>query len=320
MFAKRPITIALRTFSHSHSPSTRARSFQRCYSENYRIAGCKNVENSSAIPKSGEEASAAKAGDRRLEDNSHVKTRNHAYYEKYSIPGFHPLVNALPTQAGPSRKVSPGDVQKREAKFEDTRSITTCNHADDEGYSIARFKPHDAVPSPIKAVTSTSQGDEVDDEMDPYSYNHDYYKNYSIAGFKPMETPDPDSVHREPTKEPAGMSLDMSRAKDLAIAAAYVPSSISVWEQAKGKDLDVDRDVDLCAQTIESLEWEKLGIVGFREASHDQEEEEGENEYFEGEMDAEKGKSLEKDVQLEEGANGVVRAGSPAICFCMGLF
>lgn len=107
------------------------------------------------------------------------------------------------------------------------------------------------------------------------------------------------------------MSLEISKAEALAIAAAYVPS-VSLQKTVNDEYLDIDHDIDMCAQNIESLEWEVLGITGARGASDDMAEDEIE-------MEVQGKKDNKEIIQFREGSD-VIRSGVPAICFFMGIF
>lgn len=156
------------------------------------------------------------------------------------------------------------DVQKREVVVEDICYSPACN-VNCKKRSIVAFKSNDAVlvgwdkvAEKGSAMGIRSPIEKVDDDMDPY--DHAYYKNYSIAGFGRIQTPILAPTHSKLTNTPTNQTLNMSKAKALSIAAAYVPSCC-VQKNMDQKYSDIDHDIDTCARTIESLEWEILGII-----------------------------------------------------------
>ncbi|KAB8298711.1 hypothetical protein EYC80_000886 [Monilinia laxa] len=212
-------------------------------------------------------------------------------------------------------------VQKKEVVVEDMCCTATCN-VYCEKCSIIVFKSNDSIQGPIDvakkgSATNVEFGEEEgDDYLDPY--DHTYYKNYSIIGFDPIRTPILVPTHLKLTETPTNKTLNMSRAKALSIAAAYVPSfCVQKKLRIDQKCSDIDRGIDTGARTIESLEWETLGIIGLRDASHDLEVKE---EQYEGEIEVEKEQDKKDWIKLMEGYNGVVRSSVPVICLFMGLF
>ncbi|RAL62163.1 hypothetical protein DID88_002647 [Monilinia fructigena] len=147
--------------------------------------------------------------------------------------------------------------------------------------SIVAFKSNDSVLGSIEVAKkgSTTNIESGEEEGDGYlnPYDHTYYNNYSITGCNPIKTPILAPAHLELTETRTIKTLNMSRAKALSIAAVYV-SSFCVQKKIDQKCSDIDHGIDTCARTIESLEWETLGIMGLHYASHDLEEEEEEEE------------------------------------------
>lgn len=104
---------------------------------------------------------------------------------------------------------------------------------------------------------------DVDDmERDPY--DHTYYKNYSIAGFKPIKVANPLLPTFKPNTK-TNMNVKVGNAEALSVAAAYIlPSSCRKVRDEKCRDTYRDYDIDSCAEIIENLQWEALGITGFQ--------------------------------------------------------
>ncbi|KAI9642481.1 hypothetical protein NHQ30_009286 [Ciborinia camelliae] len=308
-------TRSITTHTRSKSHSNKGRSFWQFYFQNYSNFGFKPIEQGSKVSKSGQEISTSNFATEKFEDNSNINTRNHAYYEKYSIAGFYPFALAHEAQSLLVKNVSKVKIEKKKDEAEDNRPIKTCSHAYYEKYSIAGFKPISQVPiltKVIKKDPSTnveSQEEEIDDgDTDPY--DHAYYKNYSIAGFNPIETTTP--KHLEPSKKLADMDPEVRKANALSAATVYTPSP-PPQNRIKEEDLNIKHDIDTCAQTIESLEWEALGITRFPGARDDIEE-------GDSKLAVEKGKDDEEIVRFTEGDDGATRAGLPPICLFMGIF
>ncbi|KAF7877155.1 hypothetical protein EAF04_000840 [Stromatinia cepivora] len=283
-----------------------------------------------------------------------ITTYNYAYYKEFSISGFKPI-NHAPT---PEEVTGKGSTAKIESQEEDD-VVDPYDSEYFRNFSIAGFHPSmytlSQKSNPTKKPSTVDvNGKEmvVEHICSITTYSHAYYKEFSIAGINPIRTTAPAKPGRanepvtepangptsEPTNEPTSTAPEISRAKALAIAAAYIPS-VSVQKTNKNQDcLDLDHDIETCTQTIEELGFETLGITGFQSTHKDTGEDELEIEVKNGKVKngkvknekvengkvedgkVESEKIDEQPVQSREGDEGPVRAGMSVICLFMGLF
>ncbi|KAJ8058979.1 hypothetical protein OCU04_011962 [Sclerotinia nivalis] len=286
MLTHRSIT-ARRTFN---SASNKEKIFRQCYSRNYSKPSFIHTEHKPTTPTPAKSPTVT-SETQKLQDNSHITTRSHVYYETYRIAGFHPSVyNVLP-QPKPAKKPPNADLEAKKTVAEYTCHITTYNHAYYKEFSIAGFHPV-RTTAPAQPKHANEPATEPTDE--------------------PAKRPT-----SEPTDESTSMDAEISRAKALAIATAYTPS-VSVQKRKTNQEyLDLDHDMEICAQTIEELGFETLEITGFQGTHDETEEGELKTEVEDGKVDD--GKVDEQPVQSREGGEGPVRTGLSVICLFMGL-
>lgn len=253
-------------------PSNNGRALRQFYSRNYSSPSSIPTEPK-AMTQTPTESTTATSETQKLQDNSQMTAHSYVYYETYRTSGFHPDVYNAPAQPKSVKKLPNADLATKKIVAEHTCPITT--------------------------------------------YNHAYYKEFSIAGFNSIRTsppaqPEPanqmankpaEGLGKGPTNKPAGehtsIGHEISRAEALAIATAYIPI-IQIQETKKNQDRSLlDHDIETCAQTIEELEFETLGITGFQR-THD---ETGDDE-LKTEVDG--GKVDEQSVQSGDGDAGSV--------------
>ncbi|TGO28086.1 hypothetical protein BPAE_0032g00290 [Botrytis paeoniae] len=253
-------------------------------------------------------------------DNSSITTRNHAYYQRYSICGFHPIVctSPPPTKGLPKedKQAKKTDDEQEEIKAKRTGHEHTCpvhsySHAYYQKFSIDgfyRINDNPADCKPTKKPSTVEPKDEPRNELkDEHvcsirTCNHAYYRTFSILGFYPASSSTPSNPE---LNKPTCIAPKISMAEALALAAAFTPSTCSHQKTNENTEhLNLEHDINTSAQTIEELGFETLGITGYQSARDDME---GGNDMME---DNEDGREA---VEFREGGPGPVRAGLSAV-------
>ncbi|KAF7894165.1 hypothetical protein EAF00_007679 [Botryotinia globosa] len=251
-------------------------------------------------------------------DNSKITTRNHTYYQKYSISGFYDIVYTTPpTKELPKedKQAKKTDHEQDEVKTKKTGHEYTCpvhsySHAYYRQFSIEGFYHINYSSADSKSTKKPSTVKPKDEAKDEHvcsikTCNHDYYRTFSISGFYPAPNSTPtNSKSSKPTC--ISPKINMAEAEALALAAAFIPSTSSQHHQktnANVEHLNLEHDIIISTQTIEELGFETLGITGFQGVRDDMEGEE--NIMDDNEND-------EKAIELREGGSGPVRAGLSA--------
>ncbi|TGO63475.1 hypothetical protein BOTNAR_0099g00020 [Botryotinia narcissicola] len=263
-----------------NTPTGMSGNFRQAYSRNYCSPSSIPPE-----PKGTPKLSDASTGI----DNSKITTRNHAYYQRYSISGFYPIVSTPPS---PTKELPKEDKQ-----------VKKIGHKQDD-------------------IQAKKAGHEYTCPF--HSYSHAYYRQFSIDGFYRINDSSADS---KPTKKPS-IVKPKDEAKDkpedehrkltctspkidmvetLALAAAFIPSTSSHHHQKTNKNmehLNLEHDIIISTQTNEELGFETLGITGFQSSRDD----------MEGEKDImDENEKEGETIELREGGSGPVRAGLSAV-------
>ncbi|TGO55358.1 hypothetical protein BCON_0093g00310 [Botryotinia convoluta] len=270
---------------------------------NFRQAHSRNYCSPSFIaPKPN---GTSKSGDSSTEnDNSNITTCNHAYYQRFSIPGFHPIVyTSAPLPEGPSNK----ETQVKKTGHEHTCPVHSYSHAYYQQFSINGFYRINDSPADYKPTKKLSTVEPTDEPKDEHvcsirTCNHDYCRIFSISGFYPA----PNSTPTNPeSSKPTCIPPKISMAEALALAAAFIPFNSSQQKTNENTEhLNLEHDINTSAQTIEELGFEALGITGFQGARDDMEG--GKDMMYNDENDGEA-------IKFREGGPGPVRAGLSAV-------
>ncbi|ESZ95422.1 hypothetical protein SBOR_4163 [Sclerotinia borealis F-4128] len=139
------LNVGAQKFDNSHINTCN----HTCY-EKYSIAGFNPIVYTLPTQsKSNKQVSTASIEAKKIavEDNCHITTCNHAYYQKYSIAGFHPINHLLT----PIKITKKGPTTTIESQGEDIDDIDDepYDHSYYKNYSIAGFHP-------IQTTTPTS--------------------------------------------------------------------------------------------------------------------------------------------------------------------
>ncbi|TGO36049.1 hypothetical protein BHYA_0137g00300 [Botrytis hyacinthi] len=270
--------------------------------ENFRQAHSKNYCSPSFIapkPKGTPKPSDDSTGI----DNSKITSHNHAYYQRYSISGFYPIVCTPPP---PTKELRKEDKQVKKTGHEYTCTVHSYSHAYYQQFSIDGFYRinNSSVDSkPTKKPSTMKPKDEHVCSIQ--TCNHDYYRTFSISGFYPAPTSTPTNPE---SSKPTCISPKINMAEALALAAAFIPSTSSRQKTGENVEhLNLEHDIIISAQTIEELGFETLGITGFQRTRDDMEGEkdmkdDDENDENDGEA-----------IEFREGGPGPVRAGLSAV-------
>ncbi|KAM0163631.1 hypothetical protein ACHAPG_001157 [Botrytis cinerea] len=287
---QRPI-IAHTPFS---TPTSKGRNFRQIHSRNY----C----SPSSIDPKPEETASQTSGLSTGDDNSNITTRSYDYYQRYGIYGFHPIERSPPPLSMEPTKNNP---QAKKTDHEHTCPINSYNHAYYQEFSIAGFLPMNNSPTdskPTKEYSTT--GPQEEHVCSIKTCNHDYYRAFSISGFYPA--PSSTLTKSEPNKA-TSISPKINMDKALALAAAFTPCKSHRKTCDNMEHLNSENDVNTCAQTIEELNFEALGITGFQGGRDDVE---GEKCMEDDRNDDE---VVDEAVEFREGGPGPVRAGLSAV-------
>ncbi|TGO17708.1 hypothetical protein BTUL_0015g00440 [Botrytis tulipae] len=300
-------SIAART--SFNTPTGMSGNFRQAYSRNY----C-NPSFVALKPKRTPKPSNTSTGI----DNSKITTRNHTYYQRYSISGFYPIVCTPPP---PTKEIPKEDKEDKKTGHEQeeinakktgheyTCPVHSYSHAYYRQFSIDGFyhiNDSSADSRPTKKPSTVKPKDEPKDEhvCSIKTCNHDYHRTFSISGFYPAPTSTPTNPK---SSKPTCISPKINIAEALALAAAFIPSPSYHHHQktdANVEHLNLEHDIIISTQTIEELGFETLGITGFQGVRDDMEGEK--NIIDDNENDG-------KAIELREGGSGPVRAGLSAV-------
>ncbi|KAF5867945.1 uncharacterized protein Bfra_007140 [Botrytis fragariae] len=215
-------------------------------------------------------------------DNSNITTRNHAYYQRYSICGFHPIAcTSLPPTKGlpkeDKRVKKTGDEQEdikaKETGHEHTCPVHSYSHAYYQKFSIDGFCRINDNPADSKPTKKPSTVEPKGEPRNKLKYehvcsirtcNHVYYRTLSISGFYPAPCSTPSNPE---LNKPTCIAPKINVAEALALAAAFTPTTCSHQKTNDNTEhLNLEHEINTSAQTIEELGFEALGITGFQGA------------------------------------------------------
>ncbi|KAF7885586.1 uncharacterized protein EAF02_004095 [Botrytis sinoallii] len=290
-----------------NTPTGMGGNFRQAHSRNY-CSPSYIAPKPKETPKTGDSSTGI--------DNSNITTRNHAYYQSYSISGFYPIVctpppptKGLPKEDEQVKKTGPKqeEIKAKKTGHEHTCPVHSYSHAYYQQFSISGFYRFNNSPADSKPIKKPSTVEPKDTPKDEHvcsirTCNHAYYRTFSISGFYPAPSSTPTNPE---SSKPTCIAPKISMAEALALAAAFIPSTSS-HQKINGnmEHLNLEHDINTSAQTIEELGFEALGITGFQDPRDDME---GEKDMMEDD---------EKDggaIEFREGGPGPVRAGLSAV-------
>ncbi|KAF7896770.1 uncharacterized protein EAF01_009173 [Botrytis porri] len=303
----------------ARKPTDMGKNFGQVHSRGYR-----NPSFVAPEPKGTSKSSDASTKN----DNSDITTRNHAYYQRYSICGFHPTVcTPVCTPPQPTKGLSKEDkkakktghnqeeiqanrtsdkqeeIYTKKTGHEHTCPIHSYSRAYYQQFSIDGFYHIDDSPTDSKPTKKPSTVEPKDDTKKDHvcsitTCNHAYFRTFSISGFYPAPTSTPTNPA---SSKPTCIAPKISMAEAPALAAAFTPSTCFHQKtNDQMEHLNLEHDIDTFAQTIEELGFETLGITGFQGVRDDMEGGKGMMEYNENNKEA---------VKSRKGGPGPVRAG-----------
>ncbi|TEY68307.1 hypothetical protein BOTCAL_0120g00040 [Botryotinia calthae] len=283
---QRPVT----AHTPFNTPARKGRNFRQIHSRNY-------CSPSFIAPKPKATASQT-GGSSTGNDNSEITTRNHAYYQRYSISGFQPIECTPPLLP---KEPTTNKSQSKKTVHEHTCPINSYSHAYYQQFSIAGFHPMNNNSTDSKTAKKSPTAELREEHVCSIkTCNHDYYRVFSISGFYPA--PSRTQTNSEPNK-PTTISPEIDMAKALALAAAFTPCNSHQKTCDNMEHLNSKDNLNTCAQTIEELSFEGLGITGFQGARDDME---GEKCMEDDRNDDE---VVDQAVEFREGGPDPVRAG-----------
>ncbi|KAF7926670.1 uncharacterized protein EAE97_010179 [Botrytis byssoidea] len=298
-----------------HAPTGMSGNFRQAHSRNF-CSPSFTPPKSKGTPKPSDTSTGI--------DNPKITTRNHAYYQRYSISGFYPIVctpppptKELPKEDKQVKKIGrkQDDIQAKKAGHEYTCPVHSYSHAYYRQFSIDgfyRINDNPADSKPTKKPSTVKPKDEAKDEAkdepedehvcSTKTCNHDYYRTFSISGFYPAQSNTPTNPK---SSKPTCIRPKINMAEALALAAAFIPFASSHQKtNSNVEHSNLEHDIIISTQTIEELGFETLGITGFQ----------GSRDDMEGEKDIMDDNEKEGEtIELRERGSGPVRASLSAV-------